>query len=271
MLYGSKQSLLDWRRSNKPRRLDVGGRTWGVIDQKARRDRPVVVLLHGTAGRAQIWWQAMQRLRGLARVVAISYPADRNVARNADRLAAVLGKLALPRAIVLGSSLGGYMVQFLAARHRNRLAHAVFNSTFSDTSLIGKAIPPGVEDLPGWQIRGAQVRGMATWPAKDARFSAMVKTVGQMNVRMVPAQVLKTRVLSWAKGVNAPMAEVPQRKITVQDCADDPLVPRAALDDVVRRYPEARHVRLAEGGHFAYLACADAFVTSLRQVMQRPG
>jgi maspardin len=271
MLHGSKQSLLDWRRRNRPRRIDMGGRTWGVIDQKARGDRPTVVLLHGTAGRAQIWYQAMQRLRGFARVVAISYPADRNVARNTDRLAALMVKLGLPRSIVLGSSLGGYMVQFLAARHRNRLSHAVFNSTFSTTSMIGKAIPPGVEDIPGWQIRGAQVRGMATWPAKDARFSAMVKTVSQMNVRMVPAQVLKARVLSWARGVNAPMAELPQHKITVQDCADDPLVPRAALDDVVARYPRSRHVRLPEGGHFAYLVCPDAFVATLRQIIQRAG
>ena len=64
-----------------------------------------------------------------------------------------------------------------------------------------------------------------------------------------------------------PPLEMAGERITIIDCMDDPLLPRAVQEDVVRRYPGARHVRLDSGGHYPYIVRTADYVAVLRQAL----
>ncbi len=96
-------------------RIVLGGREWGYV---AAGDKgPALLLIPGTLGRGDVFWQQIEALKDRARVVAVTYPKSGGVAEWADDLAALCRHLGLERVTVLGSSLGGYVAQYFAATH----------------------------------------------------------------------------------------------------------------------------------------------------------
>ena len=59
-------------------RVTINGREWGTV--AAGDQGPSLVLLPGTLGRADIFWQQIEALKGRARILALSYPANGGVA-----------------------------------------------------------------------------------------------------------------------------------------------------------------------------------------------
>jgi pimeloyl-ACP methyl ester carboxylesterase len=111
-------TLEEFRRRHRFRKVRAGGQTWGVIETKAAPGAPVLVMLPGTLGTAEIFWNQIAALTGRVRVVSVTYPAVGSILKLADGLAALFDQLSIAKASVVGSSLGGYLAQWFAARHR---------------------------------------------------------------------------------------------------------------------------------------------------------
>lgn len=88
-----------------------------------------LVLIHGLGGNASHWKRNMEQLSGDYRCIAIdlpgygnSDPVNRTEAATqldfyAETVAAVLKKLAIPTAVVMGHSMGGQVAMVLALKH----------------------------------------------------------------------------------------------------------------------------------------------------------
>ena len=120
--------LETFRRRFRPRIVRAGGQPWRVIETKARRNASVLVMLPGTLGTAEIFWNQIAALQGRVRIVSVTYPPVGNILKLADGLAALFDTLGIERASVIGSSLGGYLGQWFAARYPERV----------ETLFIGK-------------------------------------------------------------------------------------------------------------------------------------
>ena len=96
-------------------RIVISGREWGYV--KAGDHGPALLLIPGTLGRGEIFWQQIEALQDRARIVAVTYPKSGGVPEWASDLAELCGRLAFDRFTVLGSSLGGYLAQYLAAAY----------------------------------------------------------------------------------------------------------------------------------------------------------
>ena len=116
--------LEDFRRRHRTRTVRAGGQRWGVIEARGRRGAPVLVMLPGTLGTAEIFWNQIAALEGRVHVVSLTYPAVGDILRLADGLAVLFDKLGIARASIVGSSLGGYLGQWFAARHPARVETA---------------------------------------------------------------------------------------------------------------------------------------------------
>ena len=57
--------------TNPETRITLNGRDWGVLDVGAG---PVLLLIPGTLGRGDIFWQQIEALSDRMRIVAVSYP-----------------------------------------------------------------------------------------------------------------------------------------------------------------------------------------------------
>jgi len=95
------------------------------------REAPAVVLLHGFGASLQTWEAWAQALAADHRVIRFDLPgsglslpdpaADYTDARSVELLAALMDRLGLQRASIVGHSIGGRIAWTFAARHPERL------------------------------------------------------------------------------------------------------------------------------------------------------
>lgn len=152
------------------------------VVESGRIDGPAVVFLHGLIG-STAWWDPVLPAFDDWRVVRVDLlghggsVAPYNgygVAAQADRVADVLDRMLVDRAVVVGHSFGGLVATALAQQHP-RLVRAV--------SLIGT--PPRAESIPGEHAIGrllaARLLGPLVWrlrlePLARAAMRASIKT-----------------------------------------------------------------------------------------------
>lgn len=246
-----------FRRRYPERRLRFDGQDWGVIDTGGAPGRPTLVMLPGTLGTASLFWNQILALRARGRIVALTLPAITRIEQLADSLARLLLKLKVGPATVVGSSLGGYLAQMLAARHPARVKGLIIGNSLSDPAMtrqVANHIPPAVLALlPAGLHQGIVIGSVRTWPEPEPAVASLKRLLIESGTRHLGPRKLKSRVLAVQAGATVPKLPLPASRVAVIDCADDPLLPRSVQDDVVQRYPGATHYRLPAGGHYPYV------------------
>lgn len=254
-------TLAAFRRRHRPRAIRAGGQTWRVIETKAARGAPTLVMLPGTLGTAEIFWNQIAALKGRARIVSVTYPAVGDIVQLADGLAALLERLGIAQASVIGSSLGGYLGQWFAARHPARVATLYIGNSLTDPAKVNPAQMPAaaLRRAPAAMHRAIVLGSVETWSEPEPIFRRLKDILRESGRKRMSGENLKARVLATATGKNVPPPVLPQSRIVIIECADDPLIPRTAQKAMRRKYPRARLYRLPRGGHYPYITRASDY------------
>jgi maspardin len=247
--------LETFRRRHRPRIVRAGGQRWGVIETKARRGAPVLVMLPGTLGTAEIFWNQIAALKGRARIVSVTYPPVGNILKLADGLAALFDKLGIETASVIGSSLGGYLAQWFAARHPARVETLYIGNSLTDPTIVDAARMPraGLKKAPAAMHQGIVLGSVETWPEPEPTFRRLKDILRHSGGKLISGAALKARVLAVVTGKDVPPPALPQARTIIIECADDPMIPRAAQKAMRKKYPRAKLYRLPRGGHYPYI------------------
>jgi pimeloyl-ACP methyl ester carboxylesterase len=245
----------NFRRRFRPRSIRVKGQTWRVIEAKARPKAPILVMLPGTLGTAEIFWNQIAALGGKARIVSVTYPPVGNVRKLADGLAALLDKLGIEKASVVGSSLGGYLGQWFAARYPARVETLYIGNSLTDPRTVNPARQPpaALKKAPAAMHQAIVLGSVETWPEPEPVFRRLKEILRHSGRKLISGETLKARVLATATGKEVPPPALPQARTVIIECADDPLIPRAAQKAMRRKYPRAKLYRLPRGGHYPYI------------------
>lgn len=253
------------------RSIRVAGLHWKLIETQGAKDGPVLFMLPGTLGTAAIFADAMQALGQQVRMVSVTYPLIDDIHRLADSLAKLMDALGIPHASVVGSSLGGFLAQHFAARHPQRVDRLILGNTLCDPALTRRIVArQAVEQLRAQSARTHRdmvVQSVRSWPESDPRTARLKAMLIDSGTRLLSARAMKARVMAVQAAPAVPALGMAGERITIIDCTDDPLLPRAVQDDVVRRYPGARHVRFDSGGHYPYIVRTDDYVAVLKQAL----
>lgn len=253
------------------RAVTVAGLVWRVIETRGAKDGPVLVMLPGTLGTASIFADAIEALGAQVRIVSVTYPMIDDIERLADSLARLLDTLGITRASVVGSSLGGFLAQHFAGRHPQRVDRLILGNTLCDPELtrrlVGRTPVQVLRDTPARAHRDMVVNSVKTWPETDPATKKLKAILIDSGTRLLSARAMKARVLAVQAAPAVPKLNIAADHITIIDCVDDPLLPRAVQDSVVQQYPGARHVRLSSGGHYPYVVRAADYIATLKQAL----
>ena len=117
--------------------VDVAGFKLHVRDSGSQTD-PAVILLHGLGSSLHTWEPWAQSLSGTHRVIRYDLPGfaltgadpagNYSEARGMEVLAALMDKLAIPRASIVGNSMGGRLAWNFAANYPQRIDKLVLIS-----------------------------------------------------------------------------------------------------------------------------------------------
>jgi maspardin len=124
--------------SHPEQRIDLNGREWGLVEVGSG---PVLLLIPGTLGRGDIFWQQITALKDRMGILAVTYPSTGGVADWSSDLVTLMDSLGVERATVLGSSLGGYLAQYLAADAPSRVTRLIGANTLCSVRGLDQRMP----------------------------------------------------------------------------------------------------------------------------------
>jgi len=234
-------------------------------------DGEPLVLCHGLGGSHAVWFQQIPVLATRYRVVtwdqrgfgrSTNLTAQPGPASAARDLAALLDTLALPRAHLVGQSMGGFTALHFALAHPGRVASLVL----ADTSggLETQALRAGFHSY----LRAAAAEPPPErWPI--ARHPALGDTLGRRDPARAflydqlaslsepPPVTIAAELVRTAHRPEA-LAALGLPVLFVAG-ADDPIFPAAALAALAAGIPGARFVGLPAAGHSPYFETPDAW------------
>ncbi|MBJ6124997.1 alpha/beta fold hydrolase [Microvirga splendida] len=246
-------------------RMVVNGREWGYVE--AGRSGPALLLIPGTLGRGDIFWQQIEALEGRARIVAVTYPASGGIVEWAGDLADLCGRLGLERVTVLGSSLGGYLAQFFAAAYPHSAERLIAANTLHSVAGIAER-PPYSSDLdhaPIGELRAGFGRGLGVWRDTHPEQAELVDLLLAEVGGRIPEPELRARLKALKQGPELPPLDLPRERIATIESADDPLIPPLMREAVRARLNPSVAYRFEWGGHFPYVARPELYTSLLEE------
>ncbi len=265
-----RQSLLDFRSDHPLQTVVVDGEDWEYV--VFGEGEGTILFLHGMTGAYDIWWQQMEALAPDYRVISVTYPPVDTLEGLSRGILAVLDAEGVERTHIVGSSLGGYLTQYLVATHPERINKAVFGNTFPPNDLYAaknekliKLLP----FLPEWLVLKTFRKNIeeVIYPASGHSELVLAYMLEQTYGRMSKAQIV-----ARAKAVIDPF--VPPRledqgvAVMIIEADNDPLVPETLREQLKQTYPSARVETLHDVGHFPYLNVPDAYTEFLRSFLK---
>ena len=243
-------------------RVTVNGREWGMI--AAGDTGPALLLIPGTLGRADIFWQQIEALKDRARILAVTYPRSGGVPEWSGDLAELMRRQNIARATVLGSSLGGYQAQHFAATHPQMTERLIAANTLASVADI-KTRPPYSSDLDNGSIeelRAGFGSGLRAWGETHPDQAGLVELLMAEQGGRIPEPELRARLNALKHGPDLPPVTLDRESIVTIEAADDPLIPPPMREAVRARLQPGVAYRFLSGGHFPYVV-RPAFYTGL--------
>lgn len=257
----TSQSLQAFRRNHPLNQLIVEGVSWNYISTEQGQE--TILFLHGMAGSYDIWWQQIEALQDRFRIIALSYPPVQSLAQLKMGVMTILNKEQIDRFNVVGSSLGGYLAQYLLAEEPDRVKKAVFANTFPPNKIIIEKFRR-LELLwplfPAWTVmlsfRKSTIAKIYPTSGKSELVQAYL--LEQFYGRISKAQIVARYrcVIDSFEPADIQSSGTP---VLIIEVDNDPLLEKSLRQMLKTTYPSAEIKILNYAGHFPYLNRADEY------------
>ena len=240
---------------------------------------PALVLLHPFPLTRATWAGLADALAAHRRVIAVDARGFGDsplagpfaIADIADDLAALLDRLAIPRATVLGMSMGGYAALAFATRHRERLSALVL----ADTRAAADSA----------EARAGRAAALATLADAGPAAYLAASLPRLLSPHAPPALVshvrgrAETRAASLRAGIEA-LRDRPDRSAelgaiacpTLVVCGtEDQVTPAAEMKQIAAAIAGARFVPIAGAGHLSHVESPGAFLHAVTAFVDTVG
>jgi pimeloyl-ACP methyl ester carboxylesterase len=261
-----RQSLLDFRAQHPPKHVRVGQHDWEYV--AFGRGEKAILFLHGMTGAYDIWWQQMVPLSEQYKVVSLTYPPVDTLEELSQGVLAVLDAEGIQRANVVGTSLGGYLLQYLMIHHPERIEKAVLGNTFPPNDVLrqrNQTLIRVLPFLPDWLVMRTFRNNFVNviYPAAGYSELVLAYMLEQVSGRMSKAQIVG-RARAVIEPFQPPHPEALGIPVMIIEADNDPLVEASLREQLKTTYSGARVHILHAVGHFPYLNEPETYTELLR-------
>lgn len=232
-----------------------------------------ILFLHGMTGSYDFWWQQMNRFSQNHRVVSVTYPPVDNLDALGKGTMAILDKEGIRSAVVVGSSLGGYLTQYLLATYPQRVEKAVLGNTFPKNKIYEERNHTQVSLatwLPEWTVMGALRQNLFKQVLPTSENNPLVKAQLLENTygRMSKAQFLARYhcVVDTFPPIDGKQTKTP---LLILESDNDPLILPELRTKLKAYYSTAQVHTFHRKGHFPYLNAPDEYNAVLGEFLAK--
>lgn len=263
------ESLISFRRTYPLRHVQVDGADWDYI--AVGEGDETIVFLHGMAGSYDVWWRQIEALEGRYRIISVTYPPVQNLEALANGVLAILEREGVGAFNVVGTSLGGYLAQYLMARHPDRVRRAVLANTFPPNELIARqtrtlgALLPVLPERVVISTFRRRFRD-PIYPASGNDELTLAFLTEISITRMSKAHVLGR----YRCVIERFTAQAPPIPILIIESDNDPLIEPTLRERLKSLYPGAAVHTFSAAGHFPHLNRPAEYARVLADFLSEP-
>src|SRR6185312_3208502 len=181
-------------------------------------------------------------------------------------LVTLLDELGVDTFHVLGSSLGGFVAQWLADRAPDRIETLFIANSLVDPVPSRRRMPPldTMEAMNGEQHKEIILKSVAGWDEPEPVFADLKKKLAE-SADAIGGEGLKARVLALQNAEAVPSLLVTPERIVIIESEDDPLIGAEMRLAVEERYPGAAVKKFRVGGHYPYVTRPEEYNAIIRE------
>lgn len=231
-----------------------------------------LLFIHGMEGTYDIWWNQILELEKDFKIITFTLPKKiASLEKASGGIRVILENENIEKTIIVGTSMGGYIAQYLVKIMPERIEKAVFANTFPPNRLISKKNKTKRKYLP-------LLPEIIIWGFVQKELKQRLLPAGNNN--QILAGVMRGLSFHKKQFINRydivvdwfeVTSETPTMKAIpklILESDNDPLIPillRAKLRDT---YPEARVHTFHMQGHFPYLNAMKEYNEVLRDFLE---
>jgi len=255
------------------KRLRINGREWGMT--RIGEDGPALVLIPGTLGRGDIFFQQMLALKLRARLLAVTYPSSGGIVDWAADIIGLIRAEGMQNAVVLGSSLGGYLAQYIAAIYPADISGLIAANTLVSVDGIDRMMPYALDliNTPIAPLRQGFSDGLKGWTGPDHPYAELAALLLAEVEGRIPEAELRARLNAMKMAPSLPKQSLTKRLISIVESGDDHLINPAMQMALKTTLPHGRCFTFDWGSHFPYVTRPDDYTAMLMEVLglSKPG
>jgi len=240
--------------------MDDAGAAWHYRDNGRRNALPPLVLLPGALGNGDSAWQVAEAFEGERRVISVTYPGGQPPPTLVSGLHELLRLLQTGAVALWGSSYGAWWAQAFATTHPQSVAALWLGNTFVD----GRDVAGAPLFDAAWLDAAGSDEVVTRW--HDALVTRPDDLLRGVQLHMLhhglPAAAFHARLRQVAQAsALAPATGIANTVVCA--CEDDAVITPTVRERVGQRYPAARRLLLARGGHYPHIVTPDALVRAM--------
>lgn len=222
-----------------------------------------ILFIHGMGGSYDFWWNQIQFFEPQYNVISYTLPNEINSLEGVEKgILAILAQEKIDKFIPIGTSMGGYITQYLLNKHPERIEKAVLGNTFPPNDYIVKENETNRKLIP--LLPEFVVGKLAESHLKKDIFPT------SENYKLLEAFLLS--VPFSKKGLAARFdvvtdyfeatPEIPAIKVIpklILESDNDPMITPDLRSQLKTLYPDAQVFTFHNKGHFPYINDMDTY------------
>jgi len=222
-----------------------------------------ILFIHGMGGSYDFWWNQIQFFEPQYNVISYTLPNEINSLEGVEKgILTILAQEKIDKFIPIGTSMGGYITQYLLNKHPEKIEKAVIGNSFPPNDYIVKENATNRKLIP--LLPEFVVGKLAESHLKKDIFPT------SENHKLLEAFLLS--VPFSKKGLAARFdvvtdyfeatSELPEIKVIpklILESDNDPMITTQLRSQLKSLYPEAQVFTFHNKGHFPYINDKDTY------------
>lgn len=240
---------------------------FSYYDMGPRSGTTPVVLIPGTVGGPEQYHKVLMVLSSKGyRAIAVSFPVVFDYELWVAAMEAFLDTLRVPSAHMLGSGLGGFLVQILCALRPRRIISMVLCNSFLETRHFRESATfvDAVRLMPAFLLKRSLLK---RFPQADTySLDFMIQQVEAMKQPELASRIF----INLSEYLGRERVAIDPHRVSIIDSLDDKSVPAEQRQKLYKRYEDGASIgQLKEGGPWPYLEVAEEFCVYLLVHLRR--
>jgi len=257
-------------RSKPLKSIVVDGFVWNYYS--AGNGESCLLFIHGMGGSYDFWWNQIKFFEPNYRVISYTLPKGIQSLKEVEKgILALLAQEKVDQFIPIGTSMGGYITQFLLKNHPQRIQKAVLSNTFPPNDFIinenafqRKLIPL----LPSYIVGkfAEQHLKKDIFPTSESNELVLSFLMSVPFSKQELSNRFDIVVDFFEASPEKPIVKNIPKLIFESD--NDPMITPELRSQLKTLYPEAQVHTFHNKGHFPYINAKDDYNTHLQYFLK---